>query len=54
MYDENLDEMLEQGYVLYKKNGKIEVIEPPMYGEINLKIQDRKVVLITEVNNRKV
>lgn len=54
MENENVDELLEQGYVLYKKNGKIEVVEPPMYGEINLKIQDRKVVFITEVNNRKV
>ena len=52
MEDENVDELLEQGYVLYKKNGKIQLIEPPEFGEINLKIQNGQVVYINEQRNK--
>ena len=51
---DNAEELLKKGYILYIKNGKIELIEPPEYGEINLKIQDGQVVYITEIKNRKV
>ena len=41
---DNAEELLKKGYILYIKNGKIELIEPPEFGEINLKIQDGQVV----------
>ncbi|MCW6665490.1 hypothetical protein NHG32_07315 [Aerococcaceae bacterium NML191219] len=44
---------LKQGYVLYMKNGKIEVVKPPAYGEITLKYQDGKNVMETVATHKK-
>lgn len=51
---DNVEELLKKGYILYMKNGKIQLIEPPEFGEINLKIQNGQVVYITEIKNRQV
>ena len=51
---DNVEELLKKGYILYIKNGKIELIEPPEFGEINLKIQNGQVVYISETRNKKV
>lgn len=44
---------LKQGYVLYMKNGKIEVVKPPVFGEVALKYQDGKMVLETVSTQKK-
>ncbi|MCW6667100.1 hypothetical protein NHG34_05985 [Aerococcaceae bacterium NML190938] len=46
-------ELLAKGYVLYMKNGKIEVVKPPVFGEVVLKYQDGKMVLETVSTQKK-
>lgn len=37
---DDLVELLKQGFILYQKNGKIEVEAPPTFGSVALHFQD--------------
>lgn len=37
---DDLVELLKQGFILYQKNGKIEVEDSPTFGSITLHFQD--------------
>lgn len=37
---DDLVELLKQGFILYQKNGKIEVEAPPIFGSVALHFQD--------------
>lgn len=50
---DNITDLLVKGYILYMKNGKIEVVKPPVFGEIALKYQDGKMVLETVSTQKK-
>lgn len=48
-----LKEKIENGFILIQKNGKMELEKLPEYGEITIKIQDKKVVNILTTHNEK-
>ena len=52
--DENkLKKYLEEGYILFYKNGTIEVEKAPMFGDINLSYSDGKLNLLTKRETEK-
>lgn len=48
-----LKEKIENGFILIKKNGKMELEKLPEYGEVTIKVQDKKVVHISTTHNQK-
>ena len=52
MEENKLKRYLEEGYILFYKNGTIEV-EAPMFGEINLSYSDGKLNLLTKRETKK-
>ncbi|GAB6697559.1 hypothetical protein BOVMAS02_14690 [Streptococcus uberis] len=53
MNDDKLKEYILQGFVLYSKNGIIELEQIPQYGEITLSYQDGKLILLTKKETKK-
>lgn len=44
----NLDNNTLDNCIIYRKNGIMEVINPPKYGEVTLKFQDDTLTLISK------
>ncbi|MFZ2186444.1 MAG: hypothetical protein WAV43_06330 [Streptococcus parauberis] len=44
MSERNLEELLKQGYIIYPKNGIIDIVKPPAYGAITIAFQDDKFI----------
>ena len=53
MEESKLKKYLEEGYILFYKNGIIEVEKAPMLGDINLSYSDGKLDLLTKRETKK-
>lgn len=50
---ENIDELLSKGYVIYQKDGKIEIEQPPRFGKITLNYQDGKFTFLEKLETKR-
>ena len=49
----NLDELIQKGYILYPKSGKIEVESPPTFGSVTLHFQDGRFSHLVRTETKK-
>lgn len=49
----DLDRLLQQGFILYQKNGKIGVEAPPTFGSITLHFQDGRFSYLQRCETKK-
>ena len=50
---ENIDELLSKGYVIYQKDGKIEIEQPPRFGYVTLHYQDGKFTFLEKLEPKR-
>lgn len=50
---ENIDELLSKGYVIYQKDGRIEIEQPPRFGYVTLHYQDGKFAFLQRLETKK-
>lgn len=50
---ENIEELLSKGYVIYQKDGKIEIEQPPRFGYVTLHYQDGKFTFLEKLETKR-
>ncbi len=50
---EKLKEKIERGFILLKKNDKLDLVKLPNYGEVVIKVQDNKIVHIATTHHER-
>ena len=50
---DELSQLIQKGYVLYQKNGKIEVEDSPTFGSITLHFQDGRFSYLQRCETKK-
>lgn len=50
---DKLDELIQKGFILYQKSGRIEVESPPTYGSVTLHFQDGRFSHLVRTETKK-